>query len=166
MEDIPLKWWTKEIFQEIGDRYGGLLDINHRTDSMQQLFSAKIKVRGIESGFIPAEMDMGIGDDKFTIKLKIVSKLSLNRRKMKNSPVNLDNFDRYTIDLATEDEQSEVVETGNREQDSPRGSGGEDGILAARKEREANEVEKGDWVAMKERKYSCGKYGRSSRKQE
>lgn len=59
--DLPLKWWSIEVFEEIGSMCGGLLQIDYRTKLMQHLFSAKIKVKGRESGFIPDEIDMAIG---------------------------------------------------------------------------------------------------------
>lgn len=72
--DLPLKWWNKEVFEEIGSKCGGLLQIDCRMESMQHLFSARIKVKGRDSGFIPDEIDMSIGAEKFTIKLKAISK--------------------------------------------------------------------------------------------
>lgn len=54
VEDLPLNRWTKEVYKEIGDRCGGLLKIDHRTETKQQIFSAKIRVRGNVSCFIPA----------------------------------------------------------------------------------------------------------------
>lgn len=80
MEDLSLKWWKKEIFEEIEAKCGGLLQIDRRTDSMQRLFTARIKVKGNDSGFIPAEVDMAIGFERFTIKLKAISRLNFSHR--------------------------------------------------------------------------------------
>ncbi|KAM7477763.1 hypothetical protein LguiA_025976 [Lonicera macranthoides] len=54
IEDLPLQWWKRDIFEAIGDKYGGLLEIDSKTESMSQIFTAKIKVyvktRGSEKG--------------------------------------------------------------------------------------------------------------------
>ena len=34
IEDLPLQWWKKDIFEAIGNKCGGLLEIDRRTESM------------------------------------------------------------------------------------------------------------------------------------
>ncbi|KAM7489553.1 hypothetical protein LguiB_027037 [Lonicera macranthoides] len=71
---------------------------------MSQIFTARIKAKGNNSGFIPAEIDMSIGAENFTIKLKARSRLNMARGSSHCSFVELDDFYRCQIDLAGEDD--------------------------------------------------------------
>ena len=85
VEDLPLRWWTKEIFEVIGAKCGGLIQIHHRTEKMQQIFKAKLKVKGNPTGFIPSEIDIEVGEEEFTVRLRAISRLNfigLERRKL------------------------------------------------------------------------------------
>ena len=108
IEDLPLKWWTKDIFEAIGEKCRGLIQIDYRTENMLQLFKAIIKIKGTATGFIPAEIDMEIGEDEFTIKLRAISRLNVRNRGCEKTVPGLDNFSRCTISLAGEDYESEI----------------------------------------------------------
>lgn len=85
------------------------------------------------------------------IKLKVISKLNLSRQKTTYTQISLDNFDRCCIEISDEDEQTEMVENGSMGQGVKRGSRGEEGTLVGRSERDVNDMEKGDWLAVEER---------------
>ncbi|KAM7473972.1 hypothetical protein LguiB_021215 [Lonicera macranthoides] len=71
---------------------------------MNQIFTAKIKVKGNDSGFIPTEVDMRIDKSRFTIKLKARSRLNMSRRRMQNLSIELDEFERCVIEIDEEDD--------------------------------------------------------------
>ncbi|KAM7493505.1 hypothetical protein LguiB_028114 [Lonicera macranthoides] len=79
---------------------------------MTQIFIVKIKVKGNDSGFIPAEVDMRIDRSRFTIKLKAQSRLNMSRRRMHNLSIELDEFEWCVIEM---DEENDGVheEEGN-----------------------------------------------------
>ncbi|XP_075474761.1 uncharacterized protein LOC142505596 isoform X1 [Primulina tabacum] len=49
---IPWDLWSKDLFKSIGDQCGGLLNISQDTVLLRDLSAAKIKVVGVEGGFI------------------------------------------------------------------------------------------------------------------
>ena len=97
--DLPLKWWRKDVFKAIGTECGGLMEVCERTLTMEQMFCAKIKIGGKETGFIPAEIDLSIEDEATTIKLKVLSKINFRRRFRKMAPPYIGNFDRCSVNL-------------------------------------------------------------------
>ncbi|KAM7473628.1 hypothetical protein LguiB_020871 [Lonicera macranthoides] len=80
---LPTNWWTEKVFQVIGERCGGLLEVDNRTKKFQNLLMARIKVRGNSNGFIPATMMIYTTSDSeyFAVTLTSTSKLKLERRK-------------------------------------------------------------------------------------
>ncbi|KAM7473315.1 hypothetical protein LguiB_020558 [Lonicera macranthoides] len=110
LTDLPLKWWTREVFELIGKRCGGWLEYDKRTAIMSQIFSAKIRARGNSSGFISAEIDVCIEEDNFTVKLKVISKLNLSKRYRQT--VNSAGHDckRHRIVVAGSEEGEKAVE--------------------------------------------------------
>lgn len=88
--------------------------MDHRTEQVQQLFKAKIKIKGNITGFIPSEIDMGIGDERFTIKLRAISKLKVEHRNSGKLQPEQDNFNRCIINLAGE---AEEFDDGKRKKD-------------------------------------------------
>ncbi|KAM7489698.1 hypothetical protein LguiB_027182 [Lonicera macranthoides] len=106
VEDLPLRWWTSEVFEAIGSKCGGLIQIHQRTEKMQQLFKARLKIKGNPTGFIPSEIDMEVGEEEFTVRLRAISKLNfkcLERRKLTTDVLD---FCRCSINLPGEDDQS------------------------------------------------------------
>lgn len=103
------------------------MEIDRRTKSMAQIFVAKIKVKGKESGFLTAEIDMAIGKERFTIKLKARSRLNMSKRRNENTPLDLDDFDRCTIKLGGEEEgiekEVEILERSEELQRQDRDNG-------------------------------------------
>ncbi|KAM7486990.1 hypothetical protein LguiA_002999 [Lonicera macranthoides] len=109
IEDLPLKWWTREVFEIIGKRCGGLMEFDSRTATMKQIFSAKIRAKGNDSGFIPAEIDMCIEDEVFTIKLRVMSKFNTaSRGKLAVSVEDCD-LQRHRIIVTSAGEEDSVV---------------------------------------------------------
>ncbi|KAM7465492.1 hypothetical protein LguiB_013054 [Lonicera macranthoides] len=115
IEDLPLKWWTREVFELIGKRCGGLLEYDKRTTIMSQIFSAKIRARGNSSGFIPAEIDVCIEEDNFTVKLKVISKLNLSKRYRQTVNSARHDCKRHRIVVAGSEEGEKAVELNDQE---------------------------------------------------
>ncbi|KAM7476990.1 hypothetical protein LguiB_024233 [Lonicera macranthoides] len=115
IEDLPLKWWTREVFELIGKRCGGLLEYDKRTAIMSQIFSAKIRARGNSSGFIPAEIDVCIEEDNFTVKLKVISKLNLSKRYRQTVNSARHDCKRHRIVVAGSEEGEKAVELNDQE---------------------------------------------------
>ncbi|KAK9087835.1 hypothetical protein Syun_030229 [Stephania yunnanensis] len=53
---LPLSLWNTEAFAMIGDRFGGLLEVDAQTRRRQNFESAIIKVKGRIKGFYPSEL--------------------------------------------------------------------------------------------------------------
>lgn len=107
-----------------------LMEIDRRTESMSQIFVAKInKVKGKDSGFIPEEIDMAIGKERYTIKLKARSGSNMSKRSKQNTPLDFDDFDRCTIESDGEDEgtEEEVNKLERREELQRRDRNNDDG---------------------------------------
>ncbi|KAM7518028.1 hypothetical protein LguiB_016990 [Lonicera macranthoides] len=79
---LPANWWTEKAFQTIGERCGGLIQVDARTKTFQNLLMARIKVRGNHNGFIPASMMIYTGSDSeyFAVSLVSTSKLICEKR--------------------------------------------------------------------------------------
>ncbi|KAM7512736.1 hypothetical protein LguiB_011611 [Lonicera macranthoides] len=74
--DLPLNWWRREVFEKIGNQCGGLLTIDKST--------VKIDL-------------VGKGEEKCTIRLKLLSKLNLKNMGKFNKIPELGVFDRCII---------------------------------------------------------------------
>lgn len=96
--------------------------MDRKTELMQQIFTARIKVKGIDSGFIPAEMAMAIGVDKFTIKLKAITKIKFSNQNLKKTLTALEDFELCIIHLDGIDEEPVVNTNNSGNQVTPRGN--------------------------------------------
>ncbi|KAM7513383.1 hypothetical protein LguiB_012258 [Lonicera macranthoides] len=95
--DLPLKWWRMEVFKAIGWECGGLEEIHSRTLSLEQCFSARIKVGGKASGFIPAEIDLRLGREMCTVKLKVLTNLNCSQKNRYRFPTYIGDFNRCSV---------------------------------------------------------------------
>ncbi|KAM7478008.1 hypothetical protein LguiA_026221 [Lonicera macranthoides] len=95
--DLPLKWWRMEVFKAIGWKCGGLEEIHSRTLSLEQCFSARIKVGGKASGFIPAEIDLRLGSETCTVKLKVLTNLNCSQKNCYRFPTYIGDFNRCSV---------------------------------------------------------------------
>ncbi|KAM7474654.1 hypothetical protein LguiB_021897 [Lonicera macranthoides] len=104
IEDLQLQWWKKDIFEAVGDKCRGLLEVDSRMEFMSQIFIVKIMGKGNDWGFIPVKMDMRIDKSRFTIKLKAQSRLNLTKMRVQKMLPNLDEFKRCVIEMGEEDD--------------------------------------------------------------
>ncbi|KAM7488964.1 hypothetical protein LguiB_026448 [Lonicera macranthoides] len=102
--DLPLNWWNKEVLWKIGEVCGGLKLIDKRPQSMENLFSPQVYVKGNNSGFIPSEIDLIRMNERVSIRLKALSKLQPDKIKGKWLQPELGVFDRCIISFNGEDE--------------------------------------------------------------
>ncbi|KAM7525512.1 hypothetical protein LguiA_015414 [Lonicera macranthoides] len=71
---------------------------------------ARIKVKGRNNGFIPDDIDMAVGSEKFMIKLKTISRLDFNKRRARSISKAHEEFDWCYIDLDGEGDHSKLEE--------------------------------------------------------
>ncbi|KAI7984035.1 hypothetical protein LOK49_LG15G02659 [Camellia lanceoleosa] len=77
---ISLEKWSKErhvkqeVFQYIGQRCGGLLEVNRRTVSLDNLFEVRLKVRGFDCGFLLPFLEVKVGGRSSIVRLRPLSK--------------------------------------------------------------------------------------------
>ncbi|KAM7468866.1 hypothetical protein LguiA_007049 [Lonicera macranthoides] len=95
--DLPLMWWRMEVFKAIGWECGGLEEIHSRTLSLEQCFSARIKVGGKASGFIPAEIDLRLRNETCTVKLKVLTNLICSQKNRYRFPTYIGDFNRCSV---------------------------------------------------------------------
>ncbi|KAM7506411.1 hypothetical protein LguiA_016864 [Lonicera macranthoides] len=95
--DLPLMWWRMEVFKAIGWECVGLEEIHSRTLSLEQCFSARIKVGGKASGFIPAEIDLRLGNETCTVKLKVLTYLICSQKNRYRFPTYISDFNRCSV---------------------------------------------------------------------
>ncbi|KAM7483889.1 hypothetical protein LguiB_008472 [Lonicera macranthoides] len=90
VEGLPINLWKNSIFEAIGRRCGGLIDIDVKTSKLQKLFLARIKVKGRTSGFIPASLRINTSSESFLVRLRAISKLRWDRVPAEDpSPINM-----------------------------------------------------------------------------
>lgn len=53
IEGLPLNLWNIHVFKVIGERCGGLIDVDKCTIEKKLLSHAKVQLRGSTKGFIP-----------------------------------------------------------------------------------------------------------------
>ncbi|KAI7989550.1 hypothetical protein LOK49_LG13G00050 [Camellia lanceoleosa] len=58
--DLPFSFWTNTVFEWIGMKCGGLLEVDSRTKSFRNLFEARLKVKGIGNGFLSTTIDVQV----------------------------------------------------------------------------------------------------------
>ncbi|CAL5381200.1 unnamed protein product [Camellia sinensis] len=63
-----------EVFQIIGEKCGGLLEVDRRTIALDNLFEARLKVRGFDSSFLLAFMEVKMEGRSSMVRLKSLSK--------------------------------------------------------------------------------------------
>ncbi|KAM7507276.1 hypothetical protein LguiA_017729 [Lonicera macranthoides] len=97
--DLPLKWWRANILKAIGEECGGLLEIDDRTASMDQCFTACIKVIGKPNGFTAAKIDIYKGEEECTIKLQVLSKLDTRKKFRYKITAYVGEFEHYLIPI-------------------------------------------------------------------
>ncbi|XP_073040003.1 uncharacterized protein [Primulina eburnea] len=68
---LPWNLWKVETFKTIGNLCGGLLDISEHTLSISDLEAARIKVKGIEGGFINSRMYVPIHGELKEISIRV-----------------------------------------------------------------------------------------------
>ncbi|KAM7477485.1 hypothetical protein LguiA_025698 [Lonicera macranthoides] len=85
IQGLPVAWWNEKVFKKIGERCGGLIEIDKRTSEFQNLLVARIKVRGNHNGFIQALMQVQLDScsNPFIVRLSSTSKLDLRQRSPK-----------------------------------------------------------------------------------
>ncbi|TXG51297.1 hypothetical protein EZV62_023821 [Acer yangbiense] len=84
IEGLPFHIWTKKMFCKIAEFCGGLIEIDRRTENLQSLFEARIKVGENENSFIPAEVEIEDGDRFFNLKLRPLSRFFSGSGSIKN----------------------------------------------------------------------------------
>ncbi|KAI8012629.1 Pentatricopeptide repeat-containing protein [Camellia lanceoleosa] len=82
--DLPFSLWNDQVFQIMGDKCGGLVEVDRRTIALDNLFEARLKVRGFDSGFMPAFMEVKVEGRSAMVRLKALSKTA--RRQVKEWP--------------------------------------------------------------------------------
>lgn len=70
---FPWNPWSEDVFKKIGDICGGLLEVCEDTTRFKDLAAAKIKVRGLEGGFINCEMTISLNEGNIDIKIQVDS---------------------------------------------------------------------------------------------
>ncbi|KAI7997096.1 Serine/threonine-protein kinase Nek3 [Camellia lanceoleosa] len=79
--DLPFHLWNEETFETIRLKCGGLLEVDCRTSNFTNLFEARMKVRGFDSGFLPATVEVMTGEASLRVRLKPLSR-PIRRREM------------------------------------------------------------------------------------
>ncbi|KAI8024097.1 hypothetical protein LOK49_LG03G01334 [Camellia lanceoleosa] len=79
--DLPFYLWNEEIFKAIGMKCGGLLEVDRRTTNFTNLFEARLKVRGFDSGFLPSMVEIMTSEASINVRLKPLSR-PIRRREL------------------------------------------------------------------------------------
>ncbi|KAM7503026.1 hypothetical protein LguiB_001930 [Lonicera macranthoides] len=128
--DLPLKWWRMEVFKAIWWECGSLEEMHSRTLSLEQCFSAKIKVGGKASGFIPAEIDLRVGSETCTVKLKVLTNLNFSKKNRYRFPTYIGDFNRCSVVVVAkncgDEGETPKICTGNNNRDKFTGENEED----------------------------------------
>ncbi|KAM7531071.1 hypothetical protein LguiB_034481 [Lonicera macranthoides] len=91
------------------------LQLNYTCRKVQKLYIKGsvvnlIKVKGRNNGFIPDDIDMAVGSEKFMIKLETISRLDFNKRRARSISKAHEEFDWCYIDLDGEGDHSKLEE--------------------------------------------------------
>ncbi|KAI8016670.1 hypothetical protein LOK49_LG05G01071 [Camellia lanceoleosa] len=82
MRDLPFDFWKDRVFEWIGSKCGGLIEVDRRTRNFGNLFEARLKVRGYGNGFLPAKLHVQLDGISVVVRLKALSKL-VGRREVR-----------------------------------------------------------------------------------
>lgn len=89
IEGLPFHFWREEVFRKIAENVGGLVKIDRQTRLLDNLFQARIKVKGAEKCISQAYLDVQLGDSKFTLRVwplsKSYSSLNMDRNRFRNA---------------------------------------------------------------------------------
>ncbi|PON43339.1 hypothetical protein TorRG33x02_334000 [Trema orientale] len=69
VEGISLDWWNRIVFNDIGERLGGLIDVDRDTIDISFIRFAKLRVRGFRNGFLPTKVEMALGSDRMSLQV-------------------------------------------------------------------------------------------------
>ncbi|KAI7989503.1 hypothetical protein LOK49_LG13G01535 [Camellia lanceoleosa] len=72
--DLPFNLWKDRVFEWIGSKCGGLIEVDRRTIYFGNLFEARLKVRGYGNGFLPAKLHVQFDEISVVVRLKALSK--------------------------------------------------------------------------------------------
>lgn len=72
--NLPFNLWNDMPFERIGASYGGLLEVDNKTKNFENLFEARLKVRGSDSEFLPSTIEVTTGVGLITVRVKPLSK--------------------------------------------------------------------------------------------
>ncbi|XP_028076036.1 uncharacterized protein LOC114278219 [Camellia sinensis] len=104
--DLPFNFWNNRVFEWIRSKCGGLLEVDSRTRNFENLFEARLKVRGYGNGFLPANVHVKLEEISVIVRLKALSKAA-GRREIHRQG-------RFSGDFsAGEEEGEESQETGS-----------------------------------------------------
>ena len=78
IEGLPINYWNIQVFKEIGQKCGGLMDVARCTFDFTFLSFAINRLRGKKDGFIPEYMEIDCLGIK--VKIKLVSFRERNLR--------------------------------------------------------------------------------------
>uniref|UniRef100_A0A803QQM3 Reverse transcriptase domain-containing protein n=1 Tax=Cannabis sativa TaxID=3483 RepID=A0A803QQM3_CANSA len=73
---LPLNLWNMKIFRKIGERCGGLLDVDKDTAEASMLSHLRLQLQGDEFGFIPETIIMSQDNTSFELKFFKLNDLS------------------------------------------------------------------------------------------
>ncbi|CAL5428717.1 unnamed protein product [Camellia sinensis] len=82
--DLPFNLWNISIFEQIGRKCGGLLEVDNRTKKFENLFEVRLKVRGLDSGFLPSTLEISTDHGVITVRVKGISKFFSRREGHRN----------------------------------------------------------------------------------
>ncbi|KAM7461442.1 hypothetical protein LguiA_029563 [Lonicera macranthoides] len=123
-----------EVFKAIGWECGSLEEIHSRTLSLEQCFSARIKVGGKASGFIPAEINLRLGSETCTVKLKVLTNLNCSQKNCYRFPTYIGDFNRCSVVVVAkncgDEGETPKICTGNNSRDKFTRENGEDECVA------------------------------------
>ncbi|KAL6279762.1 hypothetical protein ACE6H2_016643 [Prunus campanulata] len=70
---LPMHWWRKDFFERIGNKCGGLIEVDQRTENFKYLFEARIKTRKNHVGFLPEIVIINEGSESYFVKIRPLS---------------------------------------------------------------------------------------------
>lgn len=81
IEGLRFHLWRWEVFSRIADNFGGLIEVDRQTLFLDNLFNAKIKVKGLKECFLSNFLDIQIGNKKYMVCVWPLRHLSNNSFK-------------------------------------------------------------------------------------
>lgn len=72
--NLPFNLWNHDTFDLIGKKRKGLLEVDRRTKSFENLFEARLKLRGYECEFLPAILELEMAEFSVKVRLKPLSR--------------------------------------------------------------------------------------------